>query len=160
MKSKALLLTLSLGFLLAVCFLSGCGSQTTEPGSTASEATEETEESMTPDRDWEPIETKYGTLCYPDQWFDYLETEQSESGDKLIVLFRAAIGEQKIDLFELSVGGGDGSAAGKLTGPDGVSRDVFVKLLELPELSGLTDGETNRVYAMQEAVNDVIDYLS
>ena len=112
-----------------------------------------------PNRDWEPIDTPLGRLRYPDQFFDYIETEQQESENGLSVLFTAVIGEKRIQLFELLIGEGDGEPVGTLTGPDDVQRDVFLRFIEIEDLEGLTEGETNRVYAMQESLNFVIDNL-
>lgn len=122
---------------------------------------EETEddELNDPNRDWEPIETKFGRLRYPDQFIDYIETEQQETDSSVQVLFRAVIGEKRIDLFEIGIGKGTGENVGSLTGPDGVKRDVFLQFFEIDDLSDLTEGETDRVYAMQESLNFVIDNL-
>lgn len=157
MNTKRGLAVLLLVCLLLVTMLCGCGSKTAPAGSAESTPSAE---ALDPNRDWEPIETKFGTLCFPDQFFDYLETEQNETDNTVSVRFVAKVSDQRIELFELLIGDGDGTVGGKLTGPDGIQRDVHVKLLDLPELTGLTDGETNRVYAMQEAVNDVLDHLS
>ncbi|MBR3383168.1 MAG: hypothetical protein IKG85_09080 [Clostridia bacterium] len=111
-----------------------------------------------PDRDWEPIETKYGRLKYPDDLFEFLETEQTEDGNVVKVLFRAVINEKKIDLFEIGINGGEGEPAGKLTGSDGVERTLYLRFIELDDLSDLTEGERDRVYAMQESLNFVLDH--
>lgn len=125
------------------------------------EAPEETgdPEMDDPARDWEPIDTKFGRLRYPDQFFDYLETEQTETNTEVKVLFRAAIGEKRIDLFEVTIGGEGETPVGTLTGPDGTARNVYLRFIEIEDLSGLSAGESNRVYAMQESLNFVIDNL-
>lgn len=117
------------------------------------------DEENDPNRDWEPIETKCGTLRYPDQFIDYVQTKQTETGKGVNVLFQAKIGEKTIDMFEICIGEGSGESVGKLTGPDGTKRDVYLRFIELGDLSGLTEGETDRVYAMQESLNYVIDNL-
>ena len=142
--------------------------QEVEPERT--EEPEEPEEPETPDepedpeltdpnRDWEPIDTKFGRLRYPDQFFDYLETEQTETETEIKVLFRAVIGEKRIDLFEVTIGDEAEDQVGTLTGPDGVVRGVFLRFIEIEDLNGLSEGETNRVYAMQESLNYIIDNL-
>lgn len=112
-----------------------------------------------PRRDWEPIETKFGRLRYPDQFFEFLETEQTESDNEVKVLFRAVIGEKRIDMFEVIIGGFGGDSVGTITGPDGTVRNVYLRFIEIEDLDGLTEGETDRVYAMQEALNFVLDSL-
>ena len=68
------------------------------------------------------------------------------------------IRETKLDLFELSIGGGEGEPVGKITGTDGATRDLYLRLIELGDMSQLTEGEKDRVYAMQEALNFVLDH--
>ena len=148
-KSNQIIALLLLAAMLCVM---ACGCAGKQNGSKDSEMND-------PNRDWEPIETKFGTLKYPDQFIDYVETEQKETEKGVSVLFRAKIGEKRIDMFEMTIGEGEGEAVGKLTGPDGVKRDVYLRFIELSDLSGLTEGEKNRVYAMQECLNFVIDNL-
>ena len=161
--TRRTLILLLLGGLLLTCF-GGCGRDAGKdtPKETADSegGTENTvdTELEDPTRDWEPIETKYGRLRYPDDFFEFLETEQAEDGEALKVLFRAAIRDVKLYLFELGIGGGEGSPVGKSTGPDGVTRDLYLRMIELGDMSQLTDGEKDRVYAMQEALNFVLDH--
>ena len=157
MKKQRKITALLFACVLFTGMLFGCASGSKTSGS---EDGGESAAAIEADIDRVPIETKYGTLYYPEQWMESLETEQTEADESLEVLFRAKIGEQQIDLFALTIGDGADDSAGTLTGPDGVKRDVHVKLLELPDLSGLSEGEMNRVYAMQEAVNDVLDSLT
>ena len=157
------LILLLIGALVLISFC-GCGrdTQISEPKETAGNqaGTDNTvdNELSDPTRDWEPVETKYGRLRYPDDFYDFLETEQTEDGDTLKVLFRAVIRETKLDLFELSIGGGEGEPVGKITGTDGTTRDLYLRLIELGDMSQLTEGEKDRVYAMQEALNFVLDH--
>ena len=157
MKKQREITALLFACVLFTGMLFGCASGSKTSGS---EDGGESAAAIEADIDRVPIETKYGTLYYPEQWMESLKTEQSEADESLEVLFRAKIGEQQIDLFALTIGDGADDSAGTLTGQDGVKRDVHVKLLELPDLSGLSEGEMNRVYAMQEAVNDVLDSLT
>lgn len=112
-----------------------------------------------PNRDWEPIDTKFGRLCYPDDLFEYLQTEQTETEEEVKVMFRAEIGDLQIDMFEITIGKNGDEPAGTITGPDNVMRDVYLRLIPIEDLSGLSEGEENRVYAMQEALNFVLDHL-
>ena len=167
-KGAIILLLLCGLFLLTSCGGSGLPSEAT-PGQSAEheagpEKTEETAvltdpELSDPDRDWEPIDTKFGRLCYPDDLYEYLQTEQTETKDGVKVMFRAAIGDNQIDLFELTIGETGGESAGRITGPDDVVRDVYLRFIPLEDLSGLSEGEANRVYAMQEGLNYVLDHL-
>ena len=174
MKKHLRILSLLLVVSLLAALMCGCGkkeepeepepeetpeAETVEPVATPEEAEEEDLELSDPKRNWEPIETKFGRLRYPDDFFDYLETEQTETDESVMVLFRAKIGEKSIDLFEIGIGAGEDEPVAKITGPDGQQRDVYLRFIELEGLDGLTEGETNRVYAMQEALNFVLDTL-
>lgn len=162
-STKTVLIVILLGVLL-LAIISGCGRDADNKNTTRQTnvqiGTEETKDAelSDPTRDWEPIETKLGRFRYPEDLFDYLETEQTESGNTLKVLFRAVIRDVKIDLFEFDIGGGEGEPVGKITGTDGVVRDLYLRFIELQNLSELSDGERNRVYAMQEALNFVLDH--
>lgn len=148
MKKSRTIAALLIGVMLLLTFIAGCAA----PKGTDNEMND-------PKRDWEPIETKFGRLRYPDDLFQFLETEQKEAEDTVAVMFRAAIGDRRIDLFELTIGNVTGEAAGKITGPDGVVRDVSLRFIPADDLSGLSEGEQNRVYAMQEALNFVLDHM-
>lgn len=160
-KTRFVLILLLLSVLLLTC---GCSkdakADATKRQTDVQAGTETTgdPELADPNRDWEPIDTEYGRLRYPDDFFEFLETEQKKDGNTLTVLFRAVIRDVKIDLFELSIGGGEGDPVGKLTGPDGTVRDLYLRFFELDNLSELTDGEKDRVFAMQEALNFVLDH--
>lgn len=167
--TKKILLLLMIALLLSS--LLGCG--TNEPVAPASSEPEKdtqerhtvsTEETVDPElcdpnRDWEPIDTKYGRLRYPDQFFDYLQTDQTDTDDGVSVIFRASINSRQIDLFEILIDSERADSFGKITGPDGVVREVHLRLFPIEDFEGLSEGETNRVYAMQESLNFVLDHL-
>ena len=62
-------------------------------------------------------------------------------------------------LFKVTIGEGDGSKIGELTDSAGTKRDVYLQLEEIQEDPNLNDGEQNRLYAMQEDLNYLIDNL-
>lgn len=102
------------------------------------------------------ISTRYGDLYFSDQWEDSLQVEQSSSGSAEIVTFTADIDGQTYPLFRLEIvdGTDDPNAVGVLTDRQGVRRDVFVSMDPLPE------GELpDRLYAMRDGLNDLIDHL-
>ena len=59
----------------------------------------------------------------------------------------------------MTIGEGDGSKIGELTDGAGTKRDVYVQLEEIQEDPNLNDGEQNRLFAMQEDLNYLIDNL-
>ena len=105
------------------------------------------------------IETKYGTLHYNDQWREHVKIDQVEEGDVVSVSFTALINEKEYPLFVVNIGGGDGSEVGKLTDAEGKERIVYIKASELKEEEELDANEQNRLYAMQEDINYIVDHL-
>lgn len=105
------------------------------------------------------IETVYGNLYFPDQWQEFLVTDQKEGDGTVSISFAANIKEQNYPLFTVTIGGEEDNPAGSLTDADGNKRNVYVKLDEIPESDALNEGEQNRLYAMQEDVNYLLDNL-
>lgn len=105
------------------------------------------------------VSTVYGNLYYQDQWEEFMRIEQTQEGDALTVLFLAEIKGRRIPLFSVSVGGEQGSKVGTLTDASGAVRDVYILQYSLEELSDLTESERNRLCAMQEDINYVIENL-
>ena len=62
-------------------------------------------------------------------------------------------------MFQVVVGDSDEVEVGTLTDESGTQRKVYMKVTELEEEDALTDTEQNRLYAMQEDLNYVIDHL-
>lgn len=169
MKKRILAGAVSLLLLAAV--LVGCGKakepevkdpetvveDTTVPVAEDTEPTTEPEETV-PDG-CVAVDTVYGKLLYQDQWIEFMKTEQTNQGDNLIVLFYTDINNVRYELFELTIGSGDGATGGQLTDKDGTVRDVFVRMMELAETDTLSDSEQNRLYAMQEEINFIVENL-
>lgn len=105
------------------------------------------------------VRTLHGDLRYQDQWHGYMQAEQSLAGDVLTVRFSTQIGGTDYLLFTLTIGDPEGIVSGQLTGSDGVTRNVCVHMDAIVGSSELTDNELTRLYAMQEDVNYMIDYL-
>ena len=106
-----------------------------------------------------PVETVYGTLYYQDQWIDYMVVQQQQSGNTLTVKFQAQIADVVYSLFTLTIGEPTEAAIGKITDGSGTKRDVVASMDELGDLSELSEEEKNRLYAMQEDINFVIENL-
>ncbi|MDO4621287.1 MAG: hypothetical protein Q4B09_11795, partial [Lachnospiraceae bacterium] len=103
------------------------------------------------------ISTSYGDLYYPDQWEDYIKTEQTREGNILVVSFSAEIKGRTFRMFDARIG--DNDAIGTLTGPDGKTRNVGFASYETENAEGLSADEQNRLNAMSEDINFVIDHL-
>ena len=105
------------------------------------------------------IETSYGDLYYPEQWKEFLQTEEEQKGEVLVISFRAVIQENTYDLFDVSIGGNEGTIVGQITSKDGTQRAVYIDVADIGEDSRLTEGEQNSLYAMQEDLNYLVDNL-
>ena len=88
-----------------------------------------------------------------------MTTEQQENGDTIVVSFVATLHNTSYRLFEVTIGGTEGAAAGELTDNGGTKRTVYMQVYELEGDSELTATEQNRLYAMQEDLNYLIDHL-
>ena len=66
---------------------------------------------------------------------------------------------QEYNLFKGMICDAEGDSVGTVTDDAGQTRNVFVDIPELPDLSDLNEDEQNQLYAMQEAVNVLIENL-
>lgn len=105
------------------------------------------------------IETEYGDLYFPDQWQEFLVTDQTEGENTIEVSFSAKVNDETYPLFTITIGGEEGNPAGTLTSSDGTVRNIYVQLDEINESISLDEGEQNRLYAMQEDINYLLDSL-
>lgn len=105
------------------------------------------------------IGTAYGDLYYPAQWEEFLQVDQTEENGRVQAAFSGKIDETLYPLFTISIGSGDGVGAGTLTGKDGTQRQVYVQIAEITGNAALSQIELNRLYAMQEDLNYLIDHL-
>lgn len=105
------------------------------------------------------IQTDYGDLHYPDQWREYVKTIQEKKSDTIKVTFEFEVDKSDYKLFEILIGGDNGEIIGKLTDNNGIQRNVYLRVAELPVNSSLDEAEQNRFYAMQEDLNYLIDNL-
>ena len=158
---KCLVGSILLCVLLAGCSAGESGSSSKQQEGTAVEHTAGSVESAPTVEELEEskIETAYGTLYYPKQWEEYVTTEQQENGDTIVVSFVATLHNTSYRLFEVTIGGTEGTAAGELTDAEGTKRTVYMQVDELEGDPALTATEQNRLYAMQEDLNYLIDHL-
>ena len=75
------------------------------------------------------------------------------------VIYSAQFNVRNIPLFSIIIGEGEGVQAGTITAEDGTQRNVYVKFEELEEDESLSKIEQNRLYAMQEDLNYLLDNL-
>lgn len=164
MKKRRIIAGILSGLILTA-FLAGCTAKEDEavppPGTEAAPVvqTEMQQPVQTEDVPYVTVSTPYGDLYFQDQWEDYMETEQNVTDDAVEVSFYAQINDMNYTLFYVTIGPGEGTCVGELTGPDGVKREVFVRSNEMEEVPELSESERNRLYAMQEDINYIIENL-
>ena len=105
------------------------------------------------------IETEFGSLHYPEQWSEFIKTQQDKQEDYIKVEFLAQINDKEYPLFNAVIGNGDGVKVGEVTDAAGQQRPVYIEMTELEEDPDLVENEQNRLYAMQEDLNYLIDHL-
>ncbi len=105
------------------------------------------------------VETEYGTLYFPEQWYGCFRTEQTEQDDYLTVTFIAVFEDAEYPMFAVIIGSYDGSQIGELCDANGTVRQAYLEVFEYESLDGLSNDQQRRLYAMQEDLNYVISYL-
>ena len=158
-KIILLLLTAVLAFSAAAC-AGQTGSGDAGTGQTDADREEEEEALAIPAQEegWEKISTPYGEIRYPAALYEDLTREEGMENDVYRMKFITACEGQHYDLFTLYFGGeaGDATYLGKITGADGSENDVYVLPYDLGDLSQLDSADQDRIYAMQEALNEVL----
>ena len=135
----------------------------TEPTEPAAEETEAAAPAATEEVVLDPnvvvVSTPYGNLYYQEQWAEFMKVVQLTEGEKLTVSFSAEINGMDYPLFLLEIGEAAGDPVGTLTDAQGVQRNVYLTVEENMEHTQLPQDEQNRLYAMQEEINYVLENL-
>lgn len=106
------------------------------------------------------IHTPYAALTYSAQWKDYLVVRQA-AGDVHSVVFCAAIeGKELLPLFELQFGRAVSGTVGVFRTEKGFLSSVGMQVYPFNPDESWSEAESNVVYSMQEAVNDVVGQLN
>jgi hypothetical protein len=159
-------LVLMLLAAMLVLGLAACGKKTetgtdtkTDVGNEEAKSTgEEALAIPAPDEAWEVIPTPYGDLRYPASLYEDLTRTEGTENDIYSRKFSTVVEGNTYDRFTLYIGGevGDATYLGSLTGKDGSESEVYVLAHELGDLSGLDSQQQDKIYAMQEALNEVL----
>lgn len=162
MKKLVLML---LGAML-VLGLAACGKKTETGTDTKTDAGNEEAKSTgeealaipAPDEAWEVIPTPYGDLRYPANLYEDLKREEGTEDGIYSMKFSTDQDGKSYDLFSLYIGGevGEATYLGALKGKDGSESEVYVLPYELEDLSKLDAEQQDKIYAMQEALNEVL----
>lgn len=134
---------------------------TTEPAPPETEPEEETAEpteNIIPETPPIKIETPYLTFYYPGEWEELLYVEQVEGDVHTVKFFCAFTPDSPIELFTIFFGTEDGFGYVKTHDSKAVS--IAVKSAEIQPDENWSDDQIQAVYAMQEALNDVLSRLT
>ena len=124
----------------------------TNPGEIPTDPAGETTEPLPEDL---RIETPYITLVYPGQWAEKLQVDK-RTGDPYWVIFSARLESGAVqELFSLGFGGGLETSVGVIKA-SGQEVPVHISVTDILPDESWTPEEINMVYAMQEAMNDVL----
>lgn len=153
--------------MILLCFsMAACGTgddedavQGSEISSDSSAVQSETDGSSEDESSLMTIETQYGSLYYPAEWEDALETSETLENETDSVVFAVTADDQEYTLFIVMICDAEGDSVGAVTDDSGQTRNVFIDISELPDLSDLSEEEQDQLYAMQEAVNVLIENL-
>lgn len=163
MGKWALALTVLLVWFSVLC---GCGQESvsseTVPQETQLTTIDGEEMAMSEETDnnaLTEISTKCGTIYVPQKYAEEMETSIENGENDCKVTFSAKNGDQAYTLFSLAIGTEDGENVGSLSDENGTQREVYVTVPELEGIDTLPQDEQDRLYAMQEAVNTVIENL-
>ena len=138
--------------------MTACGGKSGTDQSTAQDTEEEAVAIPVAEETWEAIATPYGDLRFPSSLCEDLRREEGMEDNIYKMRFYTDVDGTTYDLFTLYIGGevGDATYLGTLTGKDGAQNEVYVLPHDLGDLSGLDSAQKDKVYAMQEALNEVL----
>lgn len=106
------------------------------------------------------IQTPVGVLTFPAEWADRVWTEDASSGDQYTEKFYGSVGNDKVLLFELSVGAnGIGYQIGNAPDEEGALQAVWLNISEIEPKSAWTEQQISQVNLMQGCVNDLIEQV-
>ena len=88
-----------------------------------------------------------------------LETSETMTDETDSVVFAVTVNDQEYTLFIVMICDAEGDSVGSVTDDSGHTRNVFVDISDLPDLSDLSEEEQDQLYAMQEAINVLIENL-
>lgn len=131
-----------------VCIFTGCSGKSNTDVSQVEETGKLSE-----------IKTGLGTLYIPKKYEQLMQTNINDGDGSCTIDFFSVLDGKQYDLFEISIGEEKGQYVGTITGKKGDSHDVFVEVYDLGDISGLPQDKSDQLYAMQEAVNTVVENL-
>lgn len=104
------------------------------------------------------ISTPYGNFVFPREYEKYLVTEFTKGQPDTLKLYSALPGKEKILLFTVSFGSGDGFES-SIKNASGTQTKIYFQFIEPEFDDSWAQTDINTVYAMQEGINYLIDAL-
>lgn len=151
-----LLITLLLCAALASCTAS---SGTDNTAQTSGSALSESESVTDAAPEMTFYDSEYGKIPYPAEYKDAFSIEEKKQDDgELDVVFSTDIEGEKYELFTLLISDSEEGAVGIIKDEGGARRYIVADMNEI-DASSISEETQNKVYAMQESINDIIDNL-
>ena len=158
---------LILPFALLLLSLSACGggqeSAEADAPAPVGEAApvEEKVETPAPEPEiWDgSLETPVGTLQFPAELAPEVEVENLSDDEQFALAFSAKVGEEKVELFKLVIGGGDAYCLGSAPDADNIMLPIFVDIRQIQPDKSWTLEEVEHVNLLQSSVNELIDQI-
>lgn len=104
------------------------------------------------------ISTPYGDFVFPREYEKYLVTEFTKGQPDMLKLYSAIPGKEKVLLFTVSFGSGDGFES-SIKNASGTQTKIYFQFIEPEFDDSWAQTDINTVYAMQEGINYLIDAL-
>ena len=106
------------------------------------------------------VATPYCNLSYPSKWGDQTRVSVEDGGSSCVVVFSACLeGKQEKELFRIHFNE-DGQMPVGFFDTDNQRVYVLFSFADLSFSKDWTEEEKNRIYAMQEAANYLLDELA
>lgn len=107
------------------------------------------------------IETPYLDLYYPGEWSALLHTETEQNGGEFTVVFAARMDQRGIiELFRVTLNGDPAKAFANVKTRDGSVVPIRLQSADIVPDDSWTSSEIQVVFAMQEALNYVLEHLT
>lgn len=112
-----------------------------------------------PENDDIEIETPYAILKYPGQWKKQLRVKHTAGDIYTVAFYGEVIPDKEMLLFSIRFNDVESENIGAIKTPDGTEVPVGMVCEELQFEAGIDGEAMDAYYAMQEALNDVLDQL-
>ena len=139
--------------------LSTPNAQETQPGGTEPTNPQNGNSETSPNGEYVVVSTPYGNLKYSEQWSEFMHVYQQNEENAALVSFSAAFNETEYPLFTIILGEYDAEVIAEIQDANGQKHNVYVLLSDLNITEELTEDEINRLYAMQEEINEILQRI-